>query len=552
MDTDVSALQTPLTVVPADETGWSGAWVARATAGFVALGVLLRVVHYLLNFPLWCDESMLAANFLDRGYADLLRPLDYRQVAPVLFLFVELTAVKLLGFSEMTLRVFPFACAVASVPLFRHVAGRVLGGVPLLLSVAVFAVSAWPLQYSAEVKPYASDLFVALALLAMAVEWWRRPERTGWLWALAASGPIAIGLSFPAVFVAVGIGIGLLPTVWRSGRRDAWLAYAACAIGVAATFVMLLGFYKTAPQDHDYFHHDWSPAFPPLDGPLKLTAWFLSMNTGFMFAYPEGGARGLSSLTFGCFVVAAVVLWRRGRRTVAALCLMPFAMALVAAAMHRYPYGLSARTMQYVAPTICLLTGLGASSVLARVGSAAMRRRAPSVLAAGLVVLGLGRMGYDVCHPYKFASDQRARAFAQWFWSEKSLDGEVACINRDLGTVFQPEHWGRDATDAYLCYQKIYSPRHRRGEPVRLDAVSPTRPLRCVIFNEYPMETPAFRAWMAGMLTKYDLRGFERYPISSIERKKGPTWDSLYLVYEFVPRAAPAVSSAAPADSPRR
>ena len=47
------------------------AWVARVTTGFVALGVLLRVARYLLNFPLWCDETMLAANFLDKGYGDL-------------------------------------------------------------------------------------------------------------------------------------------------------------------------------------------------------------------------------------------------------------------------------------------------------------------------------------------------------------------------------------------------------------------------------------------------------------------------------------------------
>src|SRR3954447_18172914 len=85
-------------------------WVARATAGFVALGVLLRAARYLLNFPLWCDETMIAANFLDRGYADLFRPLDYRQVGPLLWLAVELTSVKAFGFSEWSLRLFPFAC----------------------------------------------------------------------------------------------------------------------------------------------------------------------------------------------------------------------------------------------------------------------------------------------------------------------------------------------------------------------------------------------------------------------------------------------------------
>jgi hypothetical protein len=157
----------PLEVVPTCDS----AWVARATLAFVAIGVLLRVVRYLSKSPLWCDESMLAANLLDRGYLEMLRPLDYRQVCPVLFLFVELTAVKWLGFSELSLRLFPFGCGVASVFLFRHVAGRLLRGEALLFAVAVFAVSSWPLRYAGEVKPYASDLLVALAVLALAVEW---------------------------------------------------------------------------------------------------------------------------------------------------------------------------------------------------------------------------------------------------------------------------------------------------------------------------------------------------------------------------------------------
>ena len=104
----------------------------RLTWWFVALGVALRVARYVMNYPLWWDEAFVAVNFLRRGYLDLLRPLDYGQVCPVLFLWAELTAVKLFGFSEWSLRLVPLACAVASVFLFRVAAGMVLRGVPLL------------------------------------------------------------------------------------------------------------------------------------------------------------------------------------------------------------------------------------------------------------------------------------------------------------------------------------------------------------------------------------------------------------------------------------
>src|SRR5262249_53968779 len=101
--------------------------LARVTLGLVALGIGLRLVRYLLNFPLWCDETMLASNLLGRGWTDLARPLDYRQVCPIGFLGLEWLAVSSLGFSELVLRIGPVASAIASVPLFAFLARRVLG-----------------------------------------------------------------------------------------------------------------------------------------------------------------------------------------------------------------------------------------------------------------------------------------------------------------------------------------------------------------------------------------------------------------------------------------
>jgi hypothetical protein len=526
------------------------AWVVQATAGFVALGILLRVARYLLNFPLWCDETMIAANFLDRGYLDLFRPLDYRQVAPVLWLAVELTSVKVLGFSELSLRLFPAVCGVASVPLFRHVAGRVVSGVPFLLAVAVFAVSGWPLRYGAEVKPYASDLFVALAILALAIEWWRSREQVEWLWALAAAGPLAVALSLPALFVLGGVGLALAWPVWRCGRRDMRLALGLFGAGVVLTFLVLAPFYRTAPQDHDYFHNAWASAFPPLDSAWRLAVWFLDVNTGYLFAYPEGGEHGASALTFLAFSAGAVVLWRRGRRLPVAFCLVPFVLALGAAAIHRYPYGVSARTSQYAVPMICLLAGTGLALALARIPSDLLRRRALGASATALAVLGLGHLGYDLSHPYKTPSDERARAFARWFWTELSRDGELVCLRTDLGLVLNPLLWDRGASDTYLCYQRIYSPRHSRRAAPDFARVSPVRPLRYVVFNDYPDSNPVFIAWLAEQSRQYDLHRVLPYNVSTLEPRPGPTQNQVYIVYEFVPKS-PAVAGGLPGTARR-
>ena len=513
------------------------AWLSRATLLFLMLGILLRGMRYLLNFPLWCDETMLAANLLERGYLDMLSPLSYRQVCPILFLEVELTAIKLFGFSEWTLRLFPFVCAIAGMFLFRHVAGRLMRGEALLLAVAIFAVSTSPLRFAAEVKPYASDLLVALMLLTCALEWWRRPERKGWLWALIALAPLALGMSFPAIFVAGGVSIGLSGVVWQLKRRSVWAAYATYNFVVAASFLLLLRFYKTAPQDHAYFHHDWAPAFPPLGSLWKFIVWFFQINTAYLFAYPDGGDHGGSSLTFLCFLVALAVLWRRGRWTVLVLCLAPFGLTLVAAALHRYPYGLSARTAQYIAPTICLMAGLGAATLLNTIYAANSRRRLFLGVVTGLALFGFGRMAYDLSHPYRGASDELHRGFARWFWMEKSRNAELVCLKADFGLEFSPEHWTKDGVDTYLCYQKLHSPRHHQGEPPRLVIVSASHPLRFVFFNEFPQDSPAFQSWLAGMLLDFDLKSTDFFPISAPSNEKRKSWDVAYLIYEFTPKA---------------
>ena len=141
--------------------------LTRGIAGFLAVAVILRLVRAIQNYPMWCDETMLAANLLDRNWSELAQPLDYRQVCPLGFLAIEWIAVRLLGFSELALRLFPLCSSVASVPFFywlsRLCLGRGTAGT--FLAVACFAVSEPLIRYAGEAKPYESDLLVSLVLL---------------------------------------------------------------------------------------------------------------------------------------------------------------------------------------------------------------------------------------------------------------------------------------------------------------------------------------------------------------------------------------------------
>jgi hypothetical protein len=516
----------------------AGRRIERAIWAFVCLGVLLRIIRYAMDYPLWWDEAFVAVNFIRRGYLDLLRPLDYGQVCPILFLWAELTLVRLLGFSEWSLRLFPLACGVVSVVLFRHLAGRVLRDVPLLLAVAIFAVAYHPIRHAADVKPYASDLLAALALLALAFDWLRTPNRAGRMWALAAVAPIAVALSHPAIFVAGGIGLGLSTTVAQCRRRSVWIAYATFVISTLGAFLALYLTFTRAQANATLttMQVQWVAAFPPLWDPLELARWFATVHTGSMFAYPCGGERGSSGLTLLLFAVGAGTLWTRGPKVIALCCLGPFGLALVAAALRRYPYGgvahgSPARVMQYLAPSICLLAGLGAATLLGLFRSPRLR---VWVLRTGVVVLaavGIVPLVAEANHPYRAIHAQRARQFARQFWPAFDHEAEPVCLRWDLGLGA----W--DSTNlnvaVYLCNQMIYAPhRWQRWEP-RWQTVSENRPLRCILSLADPAEPPV-AACLAALKKNYRLRGCRQIDLDMSERKENPRVEH-YFVYEFVP-----------------
>jgi hypothetical protein len=500
--------------------------------------LLVRLVRYLVIYPIWHDEAFLAVNFLDRGYCDLLRPLDYRQVSPILFLWIELTAARVLGFSEWSLRVFPALCGLASVLLFRHVAAYLLRGLALPLAVGIFATAFYPIRHSAEIKPYASDLLAALILLAMAIAWWRSPGRSRWWWVLTATGPVLLALSYPAVFVAGGLSLALAPLALRQ-RRSVRIAFLAFNLVLVASFVSLYFVCTvvqcTALQAH-YRWGYWRASFPPLERPWELPGWLVAVHTGTTMAYPLGGERGASTPTLIAFLGGIVVLWGSGRRTMVRLLLAPFAMGLAAAAFGQYPYGGAPRITQYLVPSICLLTGLGAAEFLCRVCAWPWRRRLPAATFGVLAAFGGLLIARDLVLPFRVKSDEDSRCFGRAFWSAERRDALLLCAKSDLGLLFEPKLWKTGMSAVYLFHRGIYA-RRQPGQgfvdaPIlRRDG----RVVRVVFFDELPCGDPQYEQWLARIKSFYRVGSTEEFVVSP--GKPGELWlRERYIVLALAPK----------------
>ncbi len=187
-----------------DDASPSSRRFLQATWAFVWLGVLLRVVTFALNFPLWGDEAFVAVNL---DHAGLCRSASAARLRPDLPATLSLAGIdgrQDPGIFGVVAPAGPDAGSVGGVFLFAHIAGRVTRGAGRMLAVAIFAVAYYPIRHGAEVKQYSTDLLASLDLLALAIEWWQE---------------------HPAKSLALGTCGHAFP--WRSGcrtRRCSWPA----------------------------------------------------------------------------------------------------------------------------------------------------------------------------------------------------------------------------------------------------------------------------------------------------------------------------------------
>ncbi|TWU12336.1 hypothetical protein CA54_11590 [Symmachiella macrocystis] len=508
--------------------------------GFIFLGIAARSLRFLLCVPLWPDEAYLAASYLDHSYLEMLtKPLAFHQVAPPGYLWIQLTIVKLLGFNEYSLRLFSLITGIAGLFVFRHLASRLTSGIAYLFCVAMYAVAYPAVRYSAEAKPYGCDLFVGMVLAALYVEWYQRGRSLKWLGILAAASCSLLWFSLPSVFVSGGLSLAV---GWSLFHHRDWKhvpAYLVWNVLFLGSFVGLqLALRQMATADLQGMRECWERAFPPLDNPLHTLHWFVYMLTGEVAPFPVGSMRGGSSGTVLCCLIAVVCLWSNRRVDLAILFLAPLGLNLVAAGMQRYPFGGGVRFTLYSGTAFCFLTGLGAACIAAWFTKRFPSRKVVLTMLVGLTLIGGGTMVRDFFRPYKTRDILRTRGFAQWFWFNKAYDAELVCLKTDLNLDFSPSTFEGSVSSLYLCNQKIYSQRHKAGQPPDLTRVSADHPLRCAMFRDarWDFNQQGFDAWLARMQESYELLAHEQYPFQVLHKDKEFKHNCYVDLYEFVPK----------------
>ena len=350
-------------------------------------------------------------------------------------------------------------------------------------------------------------------------------------------------LSYPAMFVVPAVGLAMLIELFRSGTRRQWLAWfgvhAAAAAALALLFlVSARAQIATAGPE---MQAGWEQSFPPLNSAKQMALFLLESHTSEAFAYPAGGPRGVSSVTSLCCLVALVLLVRGRRFWLATLFTVPLALNFIAAALHAYPYTGHSRVALYMAPILCLLTGLGGTAILSLTKNRRWSAIVPAVVALALLAgMGCITSVRDFLKPYKETCWQRNRDFARWFWNDKALDADLICLGADDPRL-TPVVAGKDELPAvYFCNQRIYSRPPARCQPPQPDQISKDHPLRRARLRHYKTtaeDEARFQEWLRSMGAKYRLVATERYPLTFFVHESELQYIDQVELYEFVPAA---------------
>ena len=461
-------------------------------AGCVLAGAGLRVAAYAQNRSLWGDEAMLALNVVHRTPAELLRPLDLNQGAPVGYLLASKLAVKWFGPGELALRGGSLAAGLVGLALFVSLAYRALPAAAARLAVALYALSPYLVGYSAEFKQYELDAAVAVGLTLVGVPVWRGQVGPWRLAGLALSGAAAVWFSHPAAFVLGGVALACLSDAaacrdWRAlGGRLAVVG--AWGLSFGACYWFVLRHLGMNPYLLDYWAGTFLPLPPTRPGDV---AWVVHHVLAFFdspggFAAADFGAGGLAA---ACFGVGCLALARGDRRLLVAL-VVPLLLAMLASGLKMYPF--AGRLLLFAVPAMLLVVGHGAALVADRLGR--------SVRGAGFVVLGLLFVA-PVAECYRHltkpihAEDAReviAYAHARW------QPGDRAYVSHGAAPAF-----GYYAARYPFPADAVTIGADNRGDPRRLrDELAALRGAKrvwVILAHRSPAEEAAVMAYLDGM-----------------------------------------------------
>jgi hypothetical protein len=318
----------------------------------IFIAVFLAIYQFIFNRSLWLDEACLSLNIINKGFVDLTNPLDYNQVAPVGFLFIEKILVLIFGKNEYALRIFSLISFLTSIPFFYLLSYKLTKNKTIaLISTSIFSINYRLLFYSSEVKQYSTDVLITVIFLYLFINLQLNKDKG--LFVYAIFGSIALWFSNVSIVILFVTGVyHFYAEVYKKHNYK-------CLMFLLLWGISFLIYYKLLIYNHpttEFMKSYWAYSFLPFN---------IFSSDFYHFIYWANIIIYGSSLGFGPFwpipliisSFAIIYTLKHQNYTLLYLCLSPIIVHLLLSGFKLYPF--ETRFILYIIPLIILIYSIG-------------------------------------------------------------------------------------------------------------------------------------------------------------------------------------------------
>jgi hypothetical protein len=323
----------------------------------IIAGFILSGYQFFYNRSLWFDEAADANNIINRTHLALLKPLDFKVIAPILFIQIEKIFSELIPDTELGLRLFPLLCFFVSVLLFVRIVKIIHSNYfTIILSILLFIFNLNLIYYSSELKQYMSDVLILTAIYYLILREYK-DEKLKYYY-LGIAGAVSIFLSNIAPIILFTVFIYLLYNYFKNkNNKYFFLSLSISALWGILFLVYFYSFIYNNPVRGELVE-SWSNSFLPLN-PFSVEFYRFILDKGKMIGSNFFQLRSnIGVIVLYLFIIIGYVfMFRKKRYDLMIITVIPILLHLLSSGLKLYPFG--ARLLLYNFPLIIIICSFG-------------------------------------------------------------------------------------------------------------------------------------------------------------------------------------------------
>jgi hypothetical protein len=430
------------------------------------IGVILSLIQFLYNRSMWEDDAWLALNIINRNAFELLKPLDYYQVAPILFLEIEKLFSVIIPNSEYGLRLFPLLCYWASIYLFYKIVKKELNNTyAIIFALSIFCLGYSFIFFSNEIKQYISDVFVALLMFFLVLKEYKNNKNKYFI--IAIVGAISILLSNVAPIILLSCGSILMYDLYKTKSKRGSYYYLSEIFALwLIVFAIYFYYFIYNHPSRVFMTTYWNGSFLPFN-PFKLDFYIflfkkvplIIFSALFYINVQKLQTIVLVIILSGLHITGIVYLIRKRRFKLLFISCVPLLLHLLLSAFQLYPF--DRRLIFYSLFGVIIVCSLGFYCILKNI----LKKWS---IFAGIVSVSLFSFILFARFPIKYHEVRGCIEYIQGNMYESTnvyvfpvaaiifkYYGDIGHVSKEINANTEMIEYWLDNTAAYLMHQDM-------------------------------------------------------------------------------------------------